>query len=106
MSHFAKLNGNNIVTEVIVTEKDFINSGQVGDEFLWVQTSYHNNFRKNYAGRGYTYDKTRDAFIPAKPYPSWILVEDTCQWQPPTDMPDDGKLYTWNEATTDWVEVT
>ena len=104
MSHFAKLN-NNIVTEVIVAEKNFINSGLVGDEFLWIQTSYSGSFRKNYAGVGYTYDKTRDAFIAPKPYPSWTLVEDTCQWTSPTALPDDGKMYTWNEDTTNWVEV-
>lgn len=105
MAHFAKLN-NNIVTEVIVAEKDFINSGLVGDEFLWIQTSYSGSFRKNYAGIGYTYDKTRDAFIPPKPYPSWTLVEDTCNWENPVAYPDDGKVYEWNEATTNWVEVT
>ena len=104
MAHFAKLN-NNIVTEVLVSEKDFINSGKVGDEFLWVQTSYNGNFRKNYASIGYTYDKTKDAFIAPKPYPSWTLVEDTCQWTSPTALPDDGKMYTWNEDTTNWVEV-
>ena len=106
MSHFAKIDSNNIVTEVIVAEKDFINSGQVGDEFLWVQTSYNNNFRKNYAGIGDTYDNTRDAFISAKPYPSWTLVEDTCQWTAPVTKPEDGKQYQWNEATTNWVEIT
>ena len=104
MAHFAKLD-NNIVTDVIVSEKDFINSGAVGDSFLWVQTSYNNNFRKNYAGVGHTYDKTRDAFIAPKPYPSWTLVEDTCQWQAPTAMPDDGQAYTWDEDTTSWVLV-
>ena len=103
MSHFAKLN-NNVVTEVIVSEQDFINSGAVGDSFLWVQTSYNGNFRKNYAAVGYTYDKTKDAFIAPKPYPSWVLVEDTCQWEAPTAMPDDGKEYEWNEDTTTWVE--
>jgi hypothetical protein len=103
MSHFAKLN-NNVVTEVIVAEQDFINSGAVGDSFLWVQTSYSGSFRKNYAGVGYTYDKTKDAFIAPKPYPSWVLVEDTCQWEAPTAMPDDGKAYEWDEATTAWVE--
>ncbi len=105
MAHFAKLN-NKIVTEVIVAEQDIINSGQVGDSFLWVQTSYNNNFRKNFAGKGYTYDKTRDAFIPPQPYPSWTLVEDTCQWESPVAFPDDGKEYKWDEATTNWVEVT
>ena len=104
MAHFAKLN-NNTVTEIIVAEKNFINSGQVGDEFLWVQTSYNGNFRKNFAGVGDTYDKTRDAFIAAKPFPSWTLDEDTCQWTAPTAMPDDGKLYTWDEETQDWVEI-
>ena len=104
MAHFAKLN-NNIVTKVIVAEKDFINSGRVGDEFLWIQTSYNGNFRKNYAGIGMTYDKTRDAFIPVKTFPSWTLVEDTCQWEAPTAMPDDGKVYIWNEDTTNWVET-
>jgi hypothetical protein len=105
VSHFAKIDSNNIVTQIIVTEKDFINSGLVGDEFLWVQTSYNGNFRKNFAGVGGTYDKTRDAFIPPKPYASWTLVEATCQWTAPTDMPDDGKMYTWNEDTTNWTEV-
>ena len=106
MAHFAKIDSNNIVTEIIVAEQNFINSGAVGDSFLWVQTSYNGNFRKNYAGIGYTYDKTRDAFIAAKPYASWTLVEDTCRWKAPTAMPDDGKDYTWNEDTTNWVEVT
>ena len=104
MSHFAKLN-NNIVTEVIVSEQDFINSGAVGDSFLWVQTSYSGSFRKNHAAVGYTYDKSKDAFIAPKPYPSWVLVEDTCQWKAPTDMPDDGKRYEWDEDTTAWVEI-
>jgi hypothetical protein len=104
MAHFAKLN-NNIVTEVIVAEKNFINSGKVGDEFLWVQTSYNNNFRKNFAGIGGTYDKTRDAFIAPKPFASWTLVEDTCQWESPVTWPDDDEMYHWDEATTNWVEV-
>ena len=105
MSHFAKLDSNNIVTEVIVAEQDFINSGAVGDSFLWVQTSYNGNFRKNYAGVGMTYDKTRDAFIPPKPYASWTLVEATCQWEAPVAYPDDGKVYNWDESSTNWVEV-
>ena len=105
MAHFAKLN-NNTVTEVIVAEKDFINSGKVGDELLWIQTSYNNNFRKNFAGVGGIYDKTRDAFIPAKLYPSWTLDESTCSWDAPVAYPDDGKMYTWNEATTNWTEMT
>ena len=105
MSHFAKINSSNIVTEVIVAEKDFINSGVVGDEFLWIQTSYNNNFRKNFAGVGDTYDKSKDAFYVPKPYPSWTLVESTCLWTAPTAYPDDGNRYIWNEDTTDWVEV-
>ncbi len=103
MSHFAKLN-NNIVTEVIVAEQDFINSGAVGDSFLWVQTSYSGSFRKNYAGVGDTYDKTKDAFIAVKPFPSWTLNETTCLWEAPTAYPDDG-IYNWNEETTNWKEV-
>ena len=107
MSHFAKLDNNNIVTQVIVAEQDFINSGHVGDSFRWVQTSYNDNFRKNYAGVGCTYDRIRDAFIPPKTYPSWILNEDTCLWDAPVDMPDDDNKYTWNEETTNWdlIEV-
>ena len=83
MSHFAEINSDNIVQRVIVAEQNFINSGLVGDSFNWVQTSYNGNFRKNYAGSGYTYDKVRDAFIAPQPYPSWTLVEATCQWESP-----------------------
>ena len=106
MSHFAEINSDGIVQRVIVAEQDFINSGLVGDSFNWVQTSYNSNFRKNYAGTGYTYDKTRDAFIAPQPYASWTLVEATCQWEAPTAYPTDGKMYTWDEDTTAWVEVT
>ena len=102
MSHFAKLN-NNIVTEVIVAEQDFINSGAVGDSFNWVQTSYSGSFRKNYAGIGYTYDATRDAFIAPQPFNSWALNEDTCQWESPVPYPDDDKMYNWDEDITNWV---
>ena len=105
MAHFAKIGSNTIVTEIIVSEQDFINSGTVGDSFLWVQTSYNGSFRKNYASVGDTYDKVRDAFIAPKPYPSWTLVEDTCQWAPATAMPSDGKGYEWDEDTTAWVEI-
>ena len=106
MSHFAEINSDSIVQRVIVAEQDFINSGLVGDSFNWVQTSYNSNFRKNYAGTGYTYDKTRDAFIAPQPYASWTLVEATCQWEAPVAYPDDDKMYTWDEDTTAWVEVT
>jgi hypothetical protein len=105
MSHFAEIDNDNIVQRVIVAEQDFINSGSVGDSFRWVQTSYNNNFRKNYAGIGYTYDKARDAFIPPQPYPSWLLNEDTCLWNAPIPRPDDGKMYEWDEDTTSWKEI-
>jgi hypothetical protein len=112
MAHFAKVE-NGIVTQVIVIEPDVLATGLWGDPADWIQTSYntaggtHPNgtpLRKNFAGIGYTYDKDRDAFIPPKPYNSWLLNEDTCQWEPPTPMPTDGKLYIWDEETTSWVE--
>ena len=105
MSHFAKINSSNIVTEIIVAEQDFINSGAVGDAFLWVQTSFNHNFKKQMAVIGGTYDKTNDVFVQPKPYPSWTL-DGSHDWQPPTIYPDDGKVYNWNEDTTAWVEVT
>ena len=118
MAHFAKLE-NNIVTQVIVvSNQDILNEQgqeleQKGIDFCsnllggtWKQTSYNGNIRKNYAGIGYTYDEGRDAFIPIKPYNSWILNEDTCQWKAPVDYPTDGKDYVWNEDTTMWVEIT
>ena len=115
MSHFAHVDGNNIVTQVIVAEQDFINSGAVGDPAEWVQTSYntyagqHKNggtpLRKNYAGIGYSYDAGRDAFIPPKPFNSWTLNETTCLWEAPTPYPTDGKIYNWNENTLSWDEV-
>ena len=71
----------------------------------WVQTSYNSNIRKNYAGIGYTYDLSKDAFIPPKPFNSWILDEDTCVYQAPVPMPNDGKPYRWDEETTSWVEI-
>jgi len=103
MSHFAKIDSNNIVTDVIVAEQDFINSGAVGDSFLWVQTSYNNNFRKKYAGVGDTYDSALDAFIPPQPYPSWTLNEDTCLWEAPVAYPDDDKHYGWDEEVQNWA---
>ena len=102
MAHFAKINKTNIVTDVIVAEQDFINSGKVGDSFLWIQTSYNGSFRKNYAGIGFQYDKTRDAFIAPKPYPSWILNETTCLWEAPVAYPDDENNYNWNETNQNW----
>ena len=104
MSHFAKIDSNNVVTAVHVAEQDFINSGKVGDSFLWVQTSYNNNFRKQYAGVGHTYDKANDVFISPKPFASWTL-DASFDWQPPTAMPDDDKRYAWNEETEAWDEI-
>ncbi len=116
MSHFAKIDINNMVTKVIVAEQEFIDDSVVGDSSLWIQTSYntrggiHSNgetpLRFNFAGIGYTYDPTRDAFIAPQPFPSWALNEDTCLWESPVAYPDDDKMYTWDEATTNWIEVT
>ena len=122
MSYFAKIDSENIVIRVIAAAQDFIDSGKVGDPNNWVQTSYNTRggvhyapnsntpdggvaLRKNYAGVGYTYDETRDAFIFPKPYSSWILDEDTCKWDAPTPMPDDDKRYDWDEDTTSWKEI-
>ena len=104
MSHFAKIDSNNIVENVIVAEKDFINSGVVGDEFLWVQTSYNNNFRGKYAANGDTWDKVNEVFISPQPYPSWTLDADF-NWQAPISRPTDGLIYSWNEETLAWVET-
>ena len=112
MSHFAKIE-DNIVTEVIVAEQDFVNSGAVGDSFLWVQTSYNGNFRKQYATIGDTYDSAKDVFISPQPYPSWTLDRDY-DWQPPIEMPEGSILhqdgnstgYVWDEDTQAWDEVT
>ena len=114
MAHYAKVE-NGIVTNIIVAEADFFDTFVDTSPGEWLQTSYNTQggvhlngetpLRKNYAGVGFTYDSTRDAFIPPKPYPSWILVEDTCQWTAPVVMPDDGKDYEWDEATTNWKEI-
>jgi hypothetical protein len=109
MSHFAELDENNIVTRVLVGNNDFPNEGY--DWFLetfggrWVQTSYNATIRKNFAGEGFTYDEDRDAFIPPKTFESWVLNEETCQWDPPVEYPQDGKIYKWNEEITNWEEV-
>ena len=104
MSHFAEINSDGVVQRVIVAEQNFINSGAVGDSFNWVQTSYNNNFRKQYAGKGFTYDNAKDKFIAPQPYASWAL-DSNDDWQAPTAMPDDGKMYRWDEDNTKWVEV-
>jgi hypothetical protein len=118
MAHFAKLDENNVVTEVHVVNNiellaaDGSESEMMGVAFLirwsggysnWKQTSYNGKIRKNYAGIGYTYDAVRDAFIPPQPFPSWVLNEETCLWDAPVAMPTDGQSYTWDEATTNWV---
>ena len=115
MAHFAKVE-NGIVTQVIVIDQETLNTGHWGDPASWVQTSYNTQggvhtqggtpLRKNYAGIGYTYDSVRDAFIPPKPYPSWVLDEMTCLWSAPTAMPTDGKMYNWDESALAWVEFT
>ena len=129
MAHFAKLGVGNIVEQVIVVSNDIATTEQAGVDFInklyntrdvWKQTSYNNNIRKNYAGIGFYYDQTRDAFIPPKLYNSWILNEDTCQWQSPIPYPitntqnkinefgnPQNDLYKWNESTLTWdiVEV-
>lgn len=121
MAHFAKLDDHNIVIDVnVVNNSDcddlpFPQSELVGVAFLtqwsggytnWKQTSYNANFRKNYAGIGYIYDATLDAFIPPKPYPSWLLNTQTCLWQAPVAYPTDGKKYYWDETSQSWVEIT
>tara|TARA_R100000544_G_C2201345_1_gene46889 strand:- start:70 stop:447 length:378 start_codon:yes stop_codon:yes gene_type:complete len=119
MAHFAEINTDNIVTNVIVVNnEDILDENNVEQEskgitllhnhfndntLVWVQTSYNNNFRKNYAGIGHTYDETRDAFYAPQPYPSWTLNETTCHWEAPTPYPDDGVPYTWDEDTLSWV---
>lgn len=104
MAHFAKIE-NNIVTQVIVAEQEFIDSGAVGDPASWVQTSYNGNIRNTYAGICYTYNPDLDAFIAPKPFPSWVLNETTASWQAPIPRPDDGKNYIWDEDTKSWIET-
>lgn len=121
MAHFAKIQ-NGKVTKVIVAEPEFFDTFVDDSPGQWLQTSYNTRggvhydpetrepdggeaLRKNFAGIGHTYDPTRDAFIPPQPYPSWLLNDDTCLWEPPTPRPDDGGTYTWDEDTTSWVET-
>jgi hypothetical protein len=97
MAHFAKIDENNIVTQVVVVDnKEKILGG------TWKQTSYNGNMRKNYAGIGYTYRADIDAFVPPKPFPSWLLNADA-QWEPPVAMPTDGQMYTWDEENINWI---
>ena len=118
MAHFAQLNDTSIVLQVVVLNNETIQNlpfpdsepvgvafcqSLFGDATVWKQTSYNANFRKNYAGIGYTYDPVLDAFIAPQPYPSWLLNTTTCQWQAPAPYPDDGKAYMWDEATLSWI---
>jgi hypothetical protein len=122
MSHFAKVQ-NGVVTQVIVAEQEFFNTFVDSSPGEWIQTSYNTRgnvhygsdgqpdggvaLRGNYAGIGYTYDRTQDVFYPPQPYPSWtISAELNWTWTPPTPYPTDGKIYTWNESTRAWDEVT
>ena len=116
MAHFAELNSDNEVLRIIVVANNELLDDN-GDEQeslgvafcaslfggTWKQTSYNANIRKNYAGIGYTYDSTRDAFIAPQPYASWTLNESTCKWEPPVAYPTDGQRYRWDEDTTNWV---
>lgn len=118
MAHFAQINERNVVLQIIVVNNNELmengdESEAKGIAFCrslfpntdWVQTSYNGNFRKNYAGIGYIYDVIRDAFIPPKPYPSWVLNEDICQWEAPIPYPSDGGEYSWDEGTQSWLSV-
>ena len=119
MAHFAQLDENNVVTQVIVVANDellldgvenetkgiMFCKSLLGDDTRWVQTSYNANIRKNYAGIGYTYDPVADHFFAPQPYPSWTLDADA-KWQAPTAMPvEEGKFFTWDEPTLSWIEV-
>ena len=125
MAHFAKLGTGNIVERVEVVSNDIATTEQAGVDFLnnlygtrdtWKQTSYNTKggvhllggtpFRKNYGGIGYTYDQTKDAFIPPKPFDSWTLNETTCIWEAPVAYPSDDKDYEWDESSTSWKEIT
>lgn len=120
MAHFAQLDKDNIVLQVIVVSNSDTSDENgiereelgvafcqslLGDNTVWKQTSYNRRIRKNYAGIGYRYDEVRDAFIPPKPYYSWVLNEETATWEPPVPKPSDGKLYNWDELMASWVEV-
>lgn len=124
MSHYAKVN-QGVVVDVIVAEPEFFQSFVDATPGEWIQTSYNTRggvhydpntnqpsadqskaLRKNFAGVGYSYDRKRDAFIPPKPFASWLLNEDSCLWEPPTPMPNDGKMYTWDESAQQWILVT
>lgn len=110
MAHYAFLNKNNVVTEVIVG-KDETDTTHDWEQYYGAirnqvckRTSYNGNIRKNYAGIGFTYDEGRNAFIPPQPFPSWTLIEATCQWAAPVAMPTDDDMYSWDEETASWIK--
>ena len=108
MSHWAEIDENNIVTRVLVGNNSEPDEGEAFMNSLggtWVKTSYNGNIRKNFAGIGMHYDAQRDAFIAPKPFDSWVLNEETCQWEAPIPYPTDGVMYAWDEATTDWKAI-
>jgi len=118
MAHFAKLDENNVVTQVIVvgnrdtSDANGVEKEHIGAAFCerllggtWKQTSYNGTMRKRYAGIGFTYNEDLDAFVPPKRYPSWVLNNTTADWEAPIPLPDDGKTYDWNESTGSWDEV-
>ena len=108
MSHWAEIDENNIVLRVLVGDNNEPDEGEAFMNSLggtWVKTSYNGNIRKNYAGINYTYDSVRDAFIAPKPYESWLLDEETCQWKAPVAYPTDGVMYEWDETITDWKAI-
>ena len=111
MAHFAEIDENNIVLRVLVTDNNDPN-GDEGHQWLaenlggtWVKTSYNGNIRKNFAGVGFTYDESLDAFIPEKPHASWLLDEDTCDWVAPVPYPSDELTYSWDEDSLSWQLV-
>lgn len=112
MAHFAEIDSDNVVLRVVVVPNEHETNGQdylaneVGLGGTWIQTSYNGNIRKNYAGVGYKYDATLDAFIPPQPFPSWVLNETICQWEAPISRPTDDKSYRWDESTLSFVEKT
>lgn len=126
MAHFAKLDENLVVQEVLTITQEELNLGYWGDPAMWYQTSYNTYggiyyipnsdprepdpdqskaYRKNYAGIGFSYDPTRDAFIPPQPYPDWVLNDFSCLWEAPIPYPDDGKVYYWDPTIHNWVLV-
>lgn len=111
MAHFAEIDNDNKVVRVLVVPDEQEHRGQdflandLGLGGTWVQTSYNAKIRKNYAGIGFDYDAARDAFIAPKPFDSWLLDEDTCQWKAPVEYPTDGLMYEWNENDKDWKAI-